>query len=581
MSEAPQIVEVDLGAVQAVLARSEALLPKPDYALLKGLVESHLVLTRLVRERGTTIARLRRLVGMPQSERTADVLGHKTGQDSAAGQAEPARESGAAQGEPGESTSASDEEASSGASLPSGGDAGEATKRRKGHGRVPAAAYPAARHITVPHQSLTPGDVCPACGRGKLYRLEEPARFLRIVGQAPLAALCWDCERLRCGGCGAVHTAQAPTEALGPKYSETAVAMMALLRYGTGMPLNRLEHLERDLGTPLPASTQWDAVNAKVGAVRPVYDELRRIAAQGSVVHNDDTYVRILELMGKRRALLLKCGELEDPERTGLFTTAIVSISEDKRPIALFFSGRKHAGENLAALLEQRGAELDPPILMSDALSRNLPEGHRVIESNCIAHGRRRIVDEVANFPAECTHVLETLAEVFKVDERCRKEGRSDEERLRVHQQESASLMNDLEAWMQAQLDEKRIEPNSGMGEAFNYMLKRWDNFTLFLRVPGAPLDNNIVERALKKAIQQRNNSLFYRSEHGARVGDIYMTLIYTAQLHRQNPFDYLIALFEHEGELAAEPAAWLPWTYRATLAAIEARRGVVDVAHS
>jgi transposase len=560
MSEPPQIVEVDLAAVQAVLARSEGLLPKPDYELLKAVVETHLALTRLVRERGTTIARLRRLVGMPQSERTADVLG----QDSTAGQGEPATQSGAVEGEAGESTSASDASGSSQAS-------GRAASKRKGHGRVAASAYPAACHIAVPHQRLRPGDVCPACGRGKLYRLDNPAQFLRIVGQAPLAAVCWDCERLRCGGCGAVHTAQAPTEAQGPKHSETAVAMMALLRYGTGMPLNRLEHLQRDLDTPLPASTQWDAVNANVSAVRPVHDELVRIGAHGRVVHNDDTYVRILELMGKRRALLLKRGELEDPERTGLFTTAIVSITDDKKPVALFFSGRKHAGENLTTLLDKRAAELDPPILMSDALSRNLPDGHRVVESNCIAHGRRKIVDEVQNFPDECRHVLETLAAVFKVDERCRKEKLSDQERLRVHQRESATLMNDLEAWMQAQLDEKRIEPNSGMGEAFNYMLKRWDNFTLFLRVPGAPLDNNIVERALKKAIQHRNNSLFYRSQYGARVGDIYMTLIYTAELHGENPFHYLTVLFEHEREVAAAPAAWLPWTYRATLAAIEA----------
>jgi hypothetical protein len=566
MRQAPEIVEVDLAAVQGLLARSEALLPAADHDLLKALVESHLELTRLVRERGTTIARLRRLVGMANSEKTADVLKDKTEQDSIPDQDGQAKDDSATDGERSEAPTAADEEPT--ADDPPASAPGDATKA-KGHGRVPASAYPAASHIAVPHQSLHPGDTCPACARGKLHRLAEPARFLRIVGQAPLAAVCWDCERLRCNACGAVHTAQAPTEAQGPKHSETAVSMMALLRYGAGMPLNRLEHLEGDLDTPLPASTQWDAVNANVDAVRPACDELVRIAARGSVVHNDDTYVRILALMGKRRAALLKRGELEDPERTGLFTTAIVSITDDKKPIALFFSGRKHAGENLAALLEQRGTELNPPILMSDALSRNLPQGYRVVESNCIAHGRRRIVDEVTNFPDQCEHVLETLAEVFKVDARCRSEGLSDQERLRVHQQESAPLMNDLEAWMKAQLANKRIEPNSGMGDAFNYMLKRWGNFTLFLRVPGAPLDNNIVERALKKAIQHRNNSLFYRSEHGAHVGDIYMTLIYTAELHGENPFQYLTALLCHGDDVAAAPADWVPWRYREALAAL------------
>ena len=89
----------------------------------------------------------------------------------------------------------------------------------------------------------------------------------------------------------------------------------------------------------------------------------------------------------------------------------------------------------------------------------------------------------------------------------------------------------------------------------------------MFLRVPGAPLDNNTCERALKMAIRHRNNSLFFRSQRGARVGDIYMALIYTAELHGENPFEYLVALLTHPADVAADPAAWLPWTFRATLA--------------
>jgi hypothetical protein len=343
--------------------------------------------------------------------------------------------------------------------------------------------------------------------------------------------------------------------------------MMALLRYGAGMPGNRLDHLQRDLETPVPSSTQWDVLDQRVALIRPAYDELRRQAAQGSVVHNDDTYVRILAFMGKRRAELLLHGELEDPERTGLFTTAIVSISEARQPIAVFATGCKHAGENLTALLAQRAADLPPPIQMCDALARNLPKGHAVIEANCIAHGRRKIVDEVANFPAECEHVLDALSHVYHVDQQCKQQGLSADERLRRHQHDSAPVMDALQAWMTAQLADKRIEPNSGLGRAFTYMLKRWDKLTLFLRTPGAPLDNNICERALKMAIRHRNNSLFYRTEHGARVGDIYMTLIHTAALHGRNPFDYLTALQVHAKAVAENPADWMPWNYRATVA--------------
>ena len=204
---------------------------------------------------------------------------------------------------------------------------------------------------------------------------------------------------------------------------------------------------------------------------------------------------------------------------------------------------------------------------MCDGLDRNRPHGHAVIEDNCLAHGRRHVVDQVDNFPAECRHVLEALGKVFKTDEQCKEQALSDDARLAVHQRDSAPVMAELQRWIIAQLDDKHVEPNSGLGDAFQYLLKRWDKLTLFLRVPGAPIENNICERALKMAIRHRNNSLFYRSQRGARVGDIYMALIYTAELHGENPFEYLVALFVHASAVAADPAAWLPWTFRATLA--------------
>jgi hypothetical protein len=85
---------------------------------------------------------------------------------------------------------------------------------------------------------------------------------------------------------------------------------------------------------------------------------------------------------------------------------------------------------------------------------------------------------------------------------------------------------------------------------------------TLFLRVPAVPLDNNITEQALKKVILHRKNALFYKTLNGARVGDIFMSLIYTAELNRIDPFDYLVALQRHAEELAAQPADWMPWNY-------------------
>ena len=578
MSKSPTI-ELDLQVTLDTLERTRVQHAPEDHACLEIAIHSLVELARLVRERGTTIARIRRVFGLRKSEKLCDVFpgARKPANDDAPKATDDDRRD---LGEdPRGDGSDPRERVSDGCA--SGGDRGpgihagregaraggaDAPSKRKGHGRIGAAEYPHARCLRVEHAHAHVGDTCPQCSHGRLYRLREPERIVRITGQPPLAAHTWELDRLRCSGCGGVFTAPTPTEAQGPKYDERAIAILALLRYGTGLPLCRLDRLQRNLETPVPASTQWEVVRDHVDVLAPVHDELCRCAASGRVLHNDDTSVRILELMGKRRAELVARGELPDPDRTGLFTTGIVSITADGL-IALFCSGRKHGGENFTWLLDARDPELPPPIHMCDGLDRNRPRGHVVIEDNCLAHGRRHIVDEAENFPAECQHVLEALGKVFKTDEQCREQALSDDQRLAVHQQDSAPVMAALQRWIIAQFDEKRVEPNSGLGEAFQYLLKRWDKLTVFLRVPGAPLDNNVCERALKMAIRHRNNSLFYRSLRGARVGDIYMALIYTAELHDENPFEYLVALLVHPADVAADPAAWLPWTFRATLA--------------
>jgi hypothetical protein len=172
----------------------------------------------------------------------------------------------------------------------------------------------------------------------------------------------------------------------------------------------------------------------------------------------------------------------------------------------------------------------------------------------------------IASFPAECRFVLETLGEVYGYDDQAREHGLSAEDRLDFHQKHSAPVMEKLHAWLNVQFDEKRVEPNSGLGKAISYLLRHWVKLTLFLRQAGAPLDNNVVERGLKKAILHRKNSLFYKTRNGARMGDLFMSLIHTCELNRANPLDYLTELQRHTEELKANPSEWLPWNYRETL---------------
>jgi hypothetical protein len=294
---------------------------------------------------------------------------------------------------------------------------------------------------------------------------------------------------------------------------------------------------------------------------QPVLVELIRQAAQGSVMHNDDTSMRILQMARGR-----------DDGRTGTFTSGIVSICGGWK-IALYFSGWKHAGENLADVLKQRAPGLAPPIQMCDALSRNTPKltGIETLLAYCLAHGRRQFTEVVESFPDECQYVLEALGAVYGFDAEAKDRSLTPEERLKFHQAHSAPVMEDLRQWMEARFAEHKTEPNSGLGKAISYLLRHWTKLTLFLRQQGAPLDNNIVERALKKAILHRKNALFYKTMNGARVGDLFMTLIHTCEVNKVNPFDYLTELLRHPAELTVRPAEWMPWNYLRNAAAAAA----------
>jgi len=549
MSKQPTIIELDMDELKDLLERAEAALDEKDYETIKAVVESYAYIANLVGEKDITIARLRKMLFGASTEKKATVTGG--GRES---EAPPLHDAEGARDSAGEA----DSEAA---------PQHDPLAPSKGHGRNGADAYHGAEKIEVPHESLRPGDACPDCTQGTVYEVSRPGVLVRISGQAPVQAKVYRLQKLRCNLCGKVFTAQPPEGVGSRKYDATAGSMIGLLKYGSGMPFNRMEGLQGNLGIPLPASTQWDIIHAQARHLEPVYAELLRQAAAGEVVYNDDTTVKILELMGQRaQQQALGEGSVEgggqEKQRRGLFTSGVVSTGEGRR-IALFFSGRKHAGENLKDVLSQRAAELGAPIQMCDALSRNLPGELQTIVANCLAHGRRQFVEVAECFPEECDHVLESLSVIYRNDAIARKRNLSLAARLEFHQANSGPTMAELHAWLTRQFEERLVEPNSSLGGAIAYMLKHWEKLTLFLRVPGAPLDNNICERALKKVILHRKNALFFKTTNGARVGDVFMSLIYTCELCGVNPFDYLTELERHADQLAANPQHWMPWNYQ------------------
>jgi hypothetical protein len=385
----------------------------------------------------------------------------------------------------------------------------------------------------------------------------EPLVRLRFSGQPLVAVTRYDLERLRCGACGAVFIAHLPP-AVGPeRYDASLKVILALAHYHLGLPFNRIEGLQQMLGLPLPDATQWELVEqvADVGYV--VFNHLRRFAAQLPLVFQDDTGARVLALIKDNQAE-------PPPQRKAIYTTAL--RCEGEQTVCLFFTGRQHAGENLDELLALRDPALPAMLWMSDGLAANTPKRHaeRVVDLNCLVHARRQFVDIEAFFPAECASVIAAIATVYRHEAACRDVELDPARRLAYHQTHSAPVMDALKDWMEQQLEDKQVEPNSRLGQAFNYMLKRWAALTGFVRIAGAPLDNNLVEQVLKLSVRYRNNSLFYKNLHGAYVGDVLSSLIETCRLNAVNPIDYLSALLRNRAAVFADPAAWLPWTFQA-----------------
>ena len=327
-SPAPPLpLELPLADLAAIVERTQTeALTAADHAILKAAMATLAFLMAELQAKKTSLERLRRMLFGAKTEKTRDVL------------KDPATEPA-----PGTETAGSE------AKSPS--PAASAPKPKvPGHGRNAASAYTGAEQVAVAHPDLHSGDACPHCTEGTLYLQNEPAQLVRITGMAPLSATVYACDRLRCHLCGEVTTAPAP-EGVGPeKYDATATSMVGLLKYGAGLPFNRIETLQAGMRIPLPAATQWDLVRKAAPVLAPAHAELLRQAGQAPVLYNDDTTMKVLQLTKAQRAAAL--ADCAHTERTGIFTSGIVA-TEEGRQIALFFyrgpARRRESGSGVSA----------------------------------------------------------------------------------------------------------------------------------------------------------------------------------------------------------------------------------------
>jgi hypothetical protein len=391
-----------------------------------------------------------------------------------------------------------------------------AKKPRVGHGRNGARDYEGAAVVELNELGVKAGDLCPSCQTGRVYPF-APRVLVKITGQPPLAATVYKVARLRCRLCDAVITAAMPPGLeQQPKYDAACASMLAVLRYGYGMPFFRLEALQRSLGVPLSDATQWDIVSNAVAAPKAVFTELIRQAAQAPLLHSDDTRMKVLQLMAERARAER---EGRKPEAKAINTSAIVAVLEQQRQVVLYFTGHAHAGDNMQRVLEQRAQTLSPPLHMCDALAANVAGGFDTQGCNCLTHGRRQVVEIAPHFPAAARRVIDDLASVYEHDARCREQALTPQQRLAFHQEHSQPILQALHGWINEQFEQRLVEPNSGLGKALKYLLRHWKKLTLFLRVAGAPLGR--VEmwrgdgRSRHRCFRPFRSAVPYEPDHG------------------------------------------------------------------
>lgn len=417
---------------------------------------------------------------------------------------------------------------------------------KKGHGRRPASDYQNAETHVCPICHNKEGDLCPACGKGRLR--QQPAEIVvRFRGNPPVTCDKFACERLRCDTCGQIYKAELPEEAGDEKYDASAKVSIVMSKYGSGVPFYRLGMQQAQQLIPLPPGTQWDLVEEVADSALPVYLEFERQAAGAELLFIDDTPHLVLDA-GKRHNL----------------TGVVARVGE--RWVTLYLTGENLAGKKMSVLLETRPPGLPPPLQMSDALAGNQQDSILVLVLLCWVHARRNFFEIKEFYPEVCEPVLEAIRLVYK-HERAIKDLQLDPAaRLAYHQEHSQPLLERMKKWLLNQVDQQLIEPNSPLGKAVKYLKNHWDGLMGFCRHEGAPIDNNPVERALKLPIQNRKNAYFFKTSHGADVGCLLMSMIKTASQAGMSPFAYLQALLLHRSVLRQNPGLWLPWNYQAQL---------------
>lgn len=518
-----KVEEIDYESLQALIARvehaieHELALEAEDLRLLLNAIHTLMTVQSKLEEKDVTLTKLRKLLGMVKSS---------------------------------EKRSSED----------------KATSKKNSKKKSPRKPKAKNTPAKVEHHKLEgvkKGDPCPECPKGKLSK-HEPATLLRVTGNASLEAVKHIVEKLQCTLCDYVISAPIPEEVLKDgdakqQYGYSARSVMAIHKHFSGIPYYHQGTLNDLFGWSVTASSIFDQCEYVANDSNPIFRALKHQAGNADVIYIDDTGNRILD--SKPQELPKRNGS-GTQLRSGIYTSGLIAITKTGKKIHLYNTNLGHAGEFLDEILRLRDSSLPPPIIMSDALSRNIP----TVTANatialCNSHGRRLFHEVEDNYPQQVKTILDLYGKIWMYNTKSTTLMHSHEERLAYHQENSLPLMAAIKIECDSYLESTSVEEHGGLGKACKYFLKHYDGLTQFCKVAGAPVDNNLMEEGLKIKIRSRKTSHFYKTQVGADVANILTSIIATAYRNDINPFYYLNSLQRNSELVKADPASWLPWT--------------------
>lgn len=416
---------------------------------------------------------------------------------------------------------------------------------------------------TYTHPLASTSNTCEKCYCR--LSLTKPKVIFRVTSTALFTTEKHQLETKRCIGCGLTVSADPGFDVQGMigQFTSYAAAVLIVLHYYMGMPFNRLSRFLSFMNGALPSSSQWDVASQSYDRLKPMYIALwlhSRESAKNMRV--DDSGAKILSTSGKIR-------DGTTGGRSGVNATALKIMTHQNEEISLFITGLQHGGEVVNTLLHARESNKQI-IKISDAANKNFAlsakSKQQVIEAACNEHAFAMFRSLRNDYPTHYQFVAETYNKIYELDRLCKSEKLNDEERLRRHQKTSLPLMAKFAKWTLVKLNSGTIEENSNEGRAFHYVINQFAKLTEFLKTPGVPLDTNLVEQFLRVSKRYFRNSSFFKTDTGAEVGDMFMSLTRTAIDAGVSPIDYICWCLDNHEDLKMNPNNYFPWMYASKL---------------